>query len=78
MVGTNLSGVEPAVVARAVASLERCDLRQCCLTKEQVTSVLEASLTSTSLHTLRLGGNPARGEEALLNRARLALPHLEL
>ena len=78
MVGTNLSGVEPAMLARAVAGLKRCDLRQCCLTKEQVTTVLEASLTSTSLHTLRLGGNPARGEEALLHRARLALTYLEL
>ena len=53
----NLSTVAPRVMASAVNSLERAEMRGTHLSREQVTSILLQAATKTRLHFLDLRGN---------------------
>ena len=53
----DLSMVDPTILAIAVNSLERAELRGTNLTREQVPSVLRQAATQTRLHFLDLGEN---------------------
>lgn len=72
-----LTSVPPALLARAANRLEAAQMYFTYLSREQVEAVLVASLTSTSLCSLRLGPVAALAP-GLVERARRGIPHLHL
>ena len=59
---TNLSTLEPGMMAKAVNRLKRMEMRGTHITREQVSSILHQAVTHTRLHYLDLRGNWSMGE----------------
>jgi len=75
---TDLSSVEPALLASAVSLVDTVDLSHSSLTGEQVAAILAASLPTTSLTSLTIGGFNKELDSTLVARASTAVKTLRL
>merc|ERR1719509_190870 len=75
--GSNLSPVDPDVLARGVNKLETVDIAKTQLTRQQMTRILTQSLLTTNLKELNMEGNGGV-EEGLLRQAKLVIKELHV
>ena len=73
---TDLSSVDPDVLARVVNKLETADIAKTQLTEQQVTRILTQSLIATNLKQLIMDGNGVEWE--LRKQAETSIGHLNM